>query len=429
MTDALAVFLHDDYLGEVTPYQRGRQRDRHRVTFRWDSAFRPGPVTLTESFAAIPGTDPDATLVSNFFGGYAPDGNQRAAMAKQRGIDPDNLFGLLREFGGSIGGALTFRDPDEPKTYTPRFSVLDDLTVAQRLRQAIERHDLGIQDDSRSMLPGFQPKLLLARFDSEWFEPHGRAHSTHILKPQLASRPGTIFNEFYSHELARHMGLSRFGSEINHIDQTAFLSIERFDRIVTRRDVTLVHQEDLAQALGLDWRDSEAKFQDPAWPANPHRPSALRVAELTGSLPNSAAVTTEWLRQLTFHVLVGNNDAHAKNVALVHDHDGTRLAELYDAVPNFHQPDRISWDMAMAIDGIFDHRKVSVDLLVNEATSWSVLGRGRAEETIDETIRAFIAAQSAITPPADMDAGVAERLSWNAARLAAGDEISKPRER
>jgi len=279
VTDALAVFLHDDYLGEVTPYRRDRQRDQHRVTFRWDSAFRPGPVTLTESFAAIPGTDPDATLLSHFFGGYAPDGNQRAAMAKHRGIDPENLFGLLREFGGSIGGALTFRDPDEPKTYTPRFSVLDDRTVAQRLRQAIEQHDLGIQDDSRSMLPGFQPKLLLARFDSEWFEPHGRAHSTHILKPRLASRPGTIFNEFYSHELARHMGLSRFGSEINHIGQTAFLSIERFDRIVTRRDITLVHQEDLAQALGLDWRDSEAKFQDPAWPANPHRPSALRVAE------------------------------------------------------------------------------------------------------------------------------------------------------
>lgn len=429
MTEALAVFLHDDYLGEVTPYRRGRQRDKHRVSFTWDSRFVPGPVTLTESFAAIPGTDPDATLVSNFFGGYAPDGNQRGAMAKQRGIDPQNLFELLREFGGSIGGAITFRHPDEPTRYIPKYSSLDARTLAQRLRQAVEQYDLGIQEDSRSMLPGFQPKLLVAKREGEWWMPHGRAHSTHILKPQLASRPHTIFNEYYSHQLARHMGLSRFQSSIERAGQIKYLSIERFDRVVSGRSVSLVHQEDLAQALGLDWRDSESKFQDAVWPISPDRPSALRVAELTGSLPDSTAITTDWLRQLTFHVLVGNNDAHAKNVALLHDRTGTRLSELYDAVPNFHQPGRISWDMAMAVDGIFDHRKVSVERLANEATSWSVLRRTTVETVITDTIRDFVSAQNAITPPDGVEAGVVERLEWNASRLAAGDEISTPKDK
>jgi serine/threonine-protein kinase HipA len=429
MSEALAVFLHDDYLGEVVTYKRGRQRDKHRVIFTWDSGYQPGPITLTESFASIPGTSPDPTLVSNFLGGYTPDGNQREAMANLRGIDKDDLFGLLRQFGGSIGGALTFRDPDEPQHYKPRYTLLGEATVAKRLRQAIEQHDLGIQDDSRSMLPGFQPKLLLARFDSEWHEPHGRAHSTHILKPQLNSRPGTIHNEFYSHELSRHMGLSRFASEIVTAEQTTFLSIERFDRKVHGNNVTLVHQEDAAQALGLDWQDHEVKFQDKGWPANPARPSIFRVAGLTGTFPDSVAATTEWLRQIVFHVLVGNNDGHAKNVGFIHDAGGTRLSDLYDAVPNFFQPGRISWDMAMAVDGEFDHRKVSVERLVNEAMSWSVLRRDTIEATIGATVHGFIDAQAAITPPPGVDQGVVERLSWNAARLAAGDQISKPKEK
>lgn len=429
MTETLEVFLHDDHLGEVATYRRGRQRDKHRVSFSWDSSYQPGRITLTESFASLPGTQPDATLVSNFFGGYAPDGNQRAAMAKSRKIDPDDLFGLLREFGGSIGGALTFRDPGEAPRYTPSYSRLDDRTVEKRLRQAIEQHDLGIQDDSRSMLPGFQPKLLLAKFDSAWYEPHGRAHSTHILKPQLLSRPGLIYNEFYSHELARHMGLSRFASDIITFGQTAFLAIERFDRKVSGGEISLVHQEDAAQALGLDWRDPDAKFQDPSWPGNPARPSAFRIAELTGTFRDSTTATTEWLRQIVFHVLVGNNDGHAKNVGVVHNADSTTVSELYDAVPNSFQQGRISWDMAMSIDGVFDHRKVSVGRLVNEAMSWSVLRRETIETTIQTTLRQFTEAQSAVSAPAHIDTGVVERLAWNAARLLAGDEISQPKER
>ena len=429
MSDALAVFLHDDYIGEVVTYRRGRQRDAARVIFTWDSGYVPGPVTLTESFASLPGIQPNATLVSNFFGGYAPDGNHRTEMAKHRDIDPNNLFGLLREFGGSIGGALTFRDPDEPPQYIPRYEALDERTVAQRLQQAIEKHDLGIQDDSRSMLPGYQPKLLLARFGANWYEPHGRAHSTHILKPELNSRPGSIHNEYYSHELARHMGLSRFASEIITFGQTTFLAIERFDRVVTGETVSLIHQEDVAQALGLDWRDPDAKFQDNGFPANPARPSALRVAELTGTFPDAATATTEWLRQLVFHVLVGNNDGHAKNIGIIHQSHGTTVSELYDAVPNLFQPGRISWDMAMAVDGAFDHRKVSVERLVAEADSWSVLRRASIEATVAATVDGFIAAQAAVPVPAGVDHGVVERLAWNAARLAAGQDISRPKER
>ncbi|WP_341953341.1 HipA domain-containing protein [Salinibacterium sp. TMP30] len=429
MTETLAVFLHDDYLGDVIPVVQGQRRQKNRVRFQWDSEYQPGEISLTESFTSIPGREPDGTLVSNFFGGYTPDGNHREAMAALRGIDHNDLFDLLREFGGSLGGALTFRESDETSPFIPHYTAIDDTTVAQRLTQAVERHDLGIQDDSRSMLPGFQPKLLLALFGSQWHEPHGRAHSTHILKPQLHSRPHQLYNEYYSHQLSRAMGLSQFGSEVISVGQTTFLSIERFDREVDGTSVSLVHQEDAAQALGLDWQNSEIKFQDARWPTNPARPNVRKVAEITGSLPNALAETAQWLRQLIFHVLIGDNDAHAKNVGFVHKSDGTQLSELYDAVPNLYQSGRINWDLAMAIDGDFDHRKVSAESIAREAASWSVLRADTIDGVIDTTLREFADAQASTTPPSDVDPSVVERLSWNVRRLTEGSQISSPKEK
>lgn len=249
----------------------------------------------------------------------------------QTAIDPGDLFALLREFGGSIGGALTFRTPDGPSNWVPRYTPIDDAVVAQRLKQAVEHHDLGIQEDA-------------------------------------------------------------------------------------------------AQAMGLDWQNSDAKFHDPSWPTNPTRPNARKIAEITGSLPNAVAETESWLRQLVFHVLIGDNDAHAKNVGFVHENNATRLSELYDAVPNLYQDGRISWDMAMPIDGDFDHRKVSAESIVREAASWAVLQPRAVESVISATVRSFREAQASVTPPSGVDPLVVDRLNWNARRLAEGNQISAPKQ-
>ena len=421
--ETLDLYLHDRRIGAV---QRDT-RAKHRVAIEWDATYQGDAPTLTESFGVIPGRAPDVELVSNFLGGYAPEGNQRTALAAKRGIDPDDLYGILNEFGGSIAGAVTLRDPDEPTNYQPDYDELAERTVASRLQQAIDEHDLGARDDSRSMLPGFQPKLLVARFDDAWFEPHGRAHSTHILKPQLQSRPEAIFNEFYSHELARHAGLSHFQSAMRTAGTMNYLAIERFDRQVVGGDVVLHHQEDLAQALGLEWRDGDAKFQDHRLPSRKGRPSARLIGELLGSIPGGGRAAVEWLRQLVYHVAIGNNDAHAKNVALLHLATGTQLAEIYDAVPNLFQEGRIDWSLALSVGGNFDHRRISAESLIDEALSWGVLSRQLVPNIIEETLAAMEGAVRAITPPLLASKRMPERIEWNVSRLRSGAEISKPK--
>ncbi|HEY5266507.1 MAG TPA: HipA domain-containing protein, partial [Acidimicrobiales bacterium] len=416
------LFLHDRFVGTIEP----DRRNKTRVTLDVNETYRDD-VLLSESFATLSGRRPPVEAVSNFLGGYVPEGNHREVMAAKRHVDKDDLFALLREFGGSIAGAVTLRRPDEPKAYRPAYEPLTDRALSTKLKQALDDNDQAIADDSRSTLPGYQPKVLVARFDGEWVYPHGRAHSTHILKPQVPARPHRIFEEHYSHLLTQRIGLSRYASEIRVAERTTYLAIERFDRTVINEKVHLHHQEDLAQALSLDWRDTDVKFQEPDWPSDPKRASVLRVAEALGSIPGGDAAVEQWLRQLTFHVAIGNNDAHAKNVALMHHSSGTELAQVYDASPNLFQAGRVQWNLALAVNGIFDHRRLSVESILAEAQSWGVIAATRASALVSETLDALNDAIADIKPPKEVSEKMIEHLRWNVRRLLAGQEISEPK--
>ena len=279
MADRLEVRLHGEQIGWIA---RGSRRER--IEFEWADGYAPGPVTLTESFGSVLLKAPPGAA-SSFFGGYALEGRQRERLTQRRGISsPADLYAMLREFGSSIAGAVTVSDPDAASRTQPTYEPINDGEIYRRLRRAANDGDLGSDDQSRSMLAGLQPKLLLARFGGDWYLPHGRAHSTHILKPRLPGRPDGLAREHYGHALAAELGLAHYGTELVGTGARQYLVIERYDRAVDGQTVTLIHQEDAAQALGLDWVDDHAKFQDPGAPRDSHRPSAYRIAELLGSL-------------------------------------------------------------------------------------------------------------------------------------------------
>ncbi|HUD37629.1 MAG TPA: HipA domain-containing protein [Streptosporangiaceae bacterium] len=420
MADRLEVRLHDELVGWIA-----RSSRRERIEFEWVDGFAPGPVTLTESFGSVRLKAPSAEA-SNFFGGYALEGRQRERLTERRGIaNPTDLYLMLREFGSSIAGAVTIGDPLAARGTEPRYEPISDGEIIQRLRRAASDGDLGSDDQSRSMLAGYQPKLLLARFDDLWFLPRGRAHSTHILKPRLVGRPDGLAREHYGHALAAELGLAHYRTELIGRGARQYLVIERYDRAVNGETVTLIHQEDAAQALGLDWVDENAKFQNPDAPRDSHRPSAYRIAELLGSLQGEGHPVADFLRRLTFTVLLGDNDAHAKNLAVLHLPGRSVLADVYDAVPSLFQKGRISHNLALAIDGSFDHRCISAAHLVREAERWNALGVGEADRIVTSTLADFAKALDNVVVPPGIEAAVTAQLAWNLERLQAGHEIGE----
>jgi len=422
MAEALAVRLHGADLGRV---ERGSRTER--IRFFVSPEGSPTDVRLTEAFATLAGAEVRSDLASSLFGGYTPEGNQRRALAERHSFDPRDLYATLERFGSSIAGAVTFHGASEPRASSADFDPLSTADLGRLLRKAVKDGDLAVRDDSRSMIQGFQPKVLLTRFTEKgpWLQPHGGAHSTHIVKPQLPSRPSAIHDERYSHQLTRELGLSRFDSSIGMAGSIPYLAIERFDRRVSGETIELLHQEDMAQALSLDWVDDQAKSQDPREPASTRRPSALRIAEAAASLDEDAVEL--WIRQLTYRILIGDNDGHAKNVGIIHLPGRDTLSDVYDAVPNLYQPGRIDWNMALAVDGRFDHRRMSVERIVREADSWRVTSRRRIEAVVEDLIERFARALDAIEAPPETTPGMREGLEWNVTRLLAGDEISEPR--
>lgn len=418
MGDRLEVRLHGEQIGWIT---RGTRRER--VEFEWAEGYTPGPVTLTESFGSVrPKAPPSAA--SSFFGGYALEGRQRERLTQRRGIgNPTDLYAMLREFGSSIAGAVTVTDPDTVSRTQPSYEPISDGEIIKRLQRAANDGDLGSDDQSRSMLAGLQPKLLLARFDGNWYLPHGRAHSTHILKPRLPARPDGLAREHYGHALAAELGLARYRTELAGKGTRQYLVIERYDRAVDGQAVTLIHQEDAAQALGLDWADDHAKFQDPNAPRDSHRPSLYRIAEILGSLQGEGRPVADFLRRLTFTVLLGDNDAHAKNLAILHLPGRSVLADVYDVIPNLFQAGRIDYNLSLAIDGSFDHRRVSAAHLIREAEHWNALGTGEPEQIITAALSDFAKALDRVTVPPGMPAATLTQLAWNLERLQAGGEI------
>lgn len=423
MGEVLVVWLHDRVVGELR-----RGPDPSRVWLNISADFDTGTVTLTDSFTVIGGTRAPVDVASNFLGGYVPEGRHRTVMASRRGVDAGDLFALLREFGGSMAGAVTVRPPRDGEGPTPAGWVesLSEKELAGLLRQALRDTDQGVPDDSRSTLPGFQPKVLACRTAGGWAQPHGSAHSTHILKPEVPQRASRLVDEHYGHLLAQESGLSAFASELLAADDVTFLSIQRFDRMpLADGSVALIHQEDAAQALGLDWRTPEAKFADPHWPDNPGRASAKRVAQLLATDPGGAALLRDWVHRLVFSVVLGDNDAHAKNIALLHTGQGTSLAPVYDAVPNLFARGMIDegFRLAFPVDGSFDHRQVSVASLVAEVQSWRLISDSTAHETVVEAVDMCARAVRVVPPPAGVSEGLVDKLQWTAGRLTAGDPV------
>ena len=102
------------------------------------------------------------------------------------------------------------------------------------------------------------------------------------------------------------------------------------------------HQEDLCQALGLT---PDFKYQKDGWQLPSYR--ALREL-LDEHSPFPGLDRLAAAQAAVFHFLVGNADAHAKNISLLHVRDGVRLAPLYDVVSTLVYPE-LSTELALSI--------------------------------------------------------------------------------
>jgi serine/threonine-protein kinase HipA len=289
-----------------------------------------------------------------FFEALLPEGTVREQIAAALKLVASDSYGLLAELGRDCAGALQIIE-------RKRLSDVPDVRWLQPAELDVLIHELPqrplgvVPGDQRRRLSlaGVQRKAVLVRGgDGRFGEPLNGMPSTHILKPQPADDeyPDIAINEFFCMRLAGRCGLTVATVELITADARACLSVERFDRDVSATPTRRLHQEDLCQALGLT---TDFKYQRPEWTI----PSYAALAQLLDEhslQPGSDRLAGA--QSAVFNFLVANADAHAKNISLLQEPGGVRLAPMYDIVSTGVYPD-LNQELALSIGDEFDPAK------------------------------------------------------------------------
>ncbi len=376
----LRVWLRDEHVATLTAPVMGKVRVRY--TPHALASYELG-VPLLSCSLPLRSTPSDGWA---FTVGLLPEGQHRQAMAGLAGVPTHDVLGMLARFGRDVAGALVI-DAEFGPERVPGIEPYD----ARGLEGAVADlgdHPLGLYDDSELSLAGLQDKMLLVQMpDGRWGRPVHGWPSTHILKLDDRRRPGLVRAEHSCLQLARSAGLPAAESTLTTIAGIDCLIVTRFDRLPGKLGpAARVHQEDACQATGTDGDASrgQAKYEQYGGPA-------LRT--IAALLDVWGGVEQLWalLDQVVFTVLIGNADAHAKNIAFLHRAPGqVELAPLYDTVPTALWPN-LGTRPALTIGGCTDLPSVSLDDLINEAAGWG-LSRRAVQARVALTLDALHAA-------------------------------------
>lgn len=327
----------------------------------------------------------------NWFSGLLPEGERRFALCRELGVDSYDWLGLLGEIGWECAGAVRVFPAGESRRREGSYEKAGPDELSARLssiRDSAAPHSEGA---FRISLGGFQDKLCIAmpRIKPDAVRvrvaeaglPVGDAPSTHILKPESAAYPGLAESEAWAMTVASHAARCAKTSLLECAGAPPTLVVERYDRAGAGwpGKVQRLHQEDCCQALGLD---PAAKYaSSPAQKGDD--PTYVGIAELLARFAEDpAAEHEELLRHLIVNYVLGNWDAHAKNMSFLYERPMVpTLAPLYDVVPIADVEPRTQV-MSLRINGTLEPERITHDDVVAEAQGWG-MDAERAELVVD----------------------------------------------
>jgi serine/threonine-protein kinase HipA len=307
-----------------------------------------------------------------FFDNLLPEGGVRDRVARTLGLSKDNVFALLAALGGDCAGAVRVlpngQQPQESGNYRP----IGTEVMASELA-TLPAHPFLVDDEGvRLSLAGAQNKLPVRYDGAGFFIPEGAAPSTHILKTPIAHLENTVVNEAFCMNLAARVGLTVPRSEVVDLAGTSVYLVERFDRRPDGENFIRLHQEDFCQALGIE---PACKYEKEGGPGFAACFDLLRQWS-DEPLPDVAAL----LRWALFNFLIGNADAHGKNIGFLYADGRVRLAPFYDLISTAVYPRQVNNKFAMRMGGQKDPRYLAGDDLEKFAAEIGVGLRGVRNE-------------------------------------------------
>ncbi len=322
----LIVYFYGEQAGTLS------QDDIGKLSFQYDPAWQSNPQARPIS-QSLPLREEvfEERECAGFFGGLLPEDYTRELIARNLGITSRNDYAMLKEIGGECAGAVTLLDPEaDLPTRQHMYHPISKTELETILDTLPQKPLLAGEAEVRLSLAGAQNKLALFRDENGFALPLHESPSSHIIKPEASLFPGLVENEAYCLRLARSAGIP---------------SAEAEPMILGEHRCLLVIP-------------SRLKYQSEGGPHLAHCFDLIRAAS---SRPAKDLVSL--FEAVLFNVLIGNNDAHAKNFSLLYtqsrDTIRTELAPLYDLVCTASYPD-LSPKMAMKIGGKYHPAEIRI---------------------------------------------------------------------
>jgi serine/threonine-protein kinase HipA len=359
--------LRVEHNGQVVG-QLGYESLEDRFGFEYD----PDWAAAKSAFSLSPhilhtGETPVAGAVHRFVENLLPEGRALEVAAAANQLSKDNVYGLIHALGAEPVGAFSFLPSTgtRPLPETER-RVITPEELSQRIRER-EILPFPVWDRKvRLSIAGYQDKLQVLVEGDRIALADGALSSTHILKPE-ARNPNTPFmvaNEHFCMTLSSALGIPTARVEIRRIPEPILL-IERFDRVAHLdpehpgqiRSVDRLHIIDGCQALDLPSRFKyERNFGHGKDVQNIREGASF--AKLFGLEPHfedPARARLFLLRWALLQLLLGNSDAHGKNVSFFLHRTRLTPAPVYDlvSVNAYGGSDVVEQEFAMAYGDAF----------------------------------------------------------------------------
>ncbi|VAW46916.1 Toxin HigB / Protein kinase domain of HipA [hydrothermal vent metagenome] len=313
----------------------------------------------------------DSVATSRFIQNLFPEGSAFECLIELQNLSKYNLYAILKTIGHDTAGALSFLKT-EPNSETV-LRLVTQKELIERLKDG-SRKNLAFWDGKfRLSVAGVQNKLnVFCDETGQFFLADGGYASTHILKFSSTRFPNIVLNEFFSMRFAKAVSLPAAQVDLISIGHFRALKVKRFDRKRAKNTVQKRHMIDGCQALNLPPESKyEQNFGSSKDVANIREGVSLsKLFEFANRTSVPAQTKQHLLDWILFNLIVGNSDAHGKNISFYIGKNGISLAPFYDIVSVVfeHQENSdIDINLAMAIDDNFDINQIRVYDLISLA--------------------------------------------------------------
>lgn len=325
---------------EASPEPIGtlRANDNGAVQFTYAGAWTHAPANFPLSISLPLREEPFGDAVSRaFFSNLLQENDQLERVIAREGLERGDIVGLLAHVGADCSGSVSVLRETHPPIKRPGslnddYDALSEEDFADLVLRLAEGRPLPDEMRDPSPVAGYRRKISLAALPGDRFgfpKAGSGAPTTHILKIPDPDHRHEARHEAFVTALAQQAGFNVGDCIVGEVKGQDVLLITRFDRLVIEEQVYRVHQEDFAQALGLP---AELKYERRG--REGRRFDAAAIARVLNATDRPAMAREQFLSMTLFNLLIGNNDNHAKNHALLHvSGRAAVLAPFYDLVP------------------------------------------------------------------------------------------------